>query len=122
MQTYVHHVPGRLRIRIPLLRNKHRKIERVKSILALPGVEHIKVNALTGSIVVNYDDDCVSLPELLDQLRTSGYYEEDRIITMDGHLRQASKRAARKVCRAMFGWAVGKVLEAKGLSLIAVFI
>lgn len=122
MNYYVHHTPGRLRVRIPLLRNNHRKVETVKTLLTVPGTETIKANALTGSVVVTFDQDALAPQELLDLLKDNGFYSEDRAITLDKKLHHTSKRAARKVSRAMFGWAVGKVLEAKGLSLIAAFI
>ena len=122
MQYYVHHVPGRLRIRIPSLRNNPTRAEEVKALLNVAGTHKIKVNSLTGSVVIHFDRHRVSADNLLDRLKTNGFYREDRTVTLDAKLRQASSKAGRKVSRAMFGWAVGRVLEANGLSLIAAFI
>jgi len=122
MKYYVHYTPGRLRVRIPCLRKNHRKVETVKALLDVHGTETINANTLTGSVVVTFDPDALTPQELLDLLKDNGFYREDRTITLDTQLQKKSSRVARKVSRAMFGWAVGRVLEANGLSLIAAFI
>jgi copper chaperone CopZ len=122
MKYYIHHVPGRLRVRIPSLQKDPRKIEDIKAILQINGIQNTKVNPLTGSIVINYDPDILTNRYLLDVLKTSGFFREDRIVTLDTQIETASNRAAKKVGRAVFGWAIGRVLESNGLSLIAAFI
>ena len=119
---YVHHVPGRLRVRIPFLKNNPQKIDEVRSVLDIHGTHKTKVNPLTGSIVITYDSDNVSAQCILDVLKSNGYFHQDRSIALDTQMNRTSSRAARKISKAMFGWAVGRVLEANGLSLIAAFI
>jgi Heavy metal associated domain 2 len=121
-QYYVHHIPGRLRIRIASLRNNPRQIDTVRTLLDVNGAEKIRVNPLTGSVVVTYDPEAISGQALLGMLEANDFFHEDRSITLDAQLQQASTHAARKVGRAMFGWAVGRVLEANGLALLAAFI
>ena len=122
MKYYVHHIPGRLRVRIPSLKKDPRKIEDIKAILQINGIQKTRVNPLTGSVVINYDPDILTSRYLLDVLKTSGYFREDQIFTLDTQIEMASNRAAKKVGRAIFGWAIGRVLESNGLSLIAAFI
>jgi hypothetical protein len=122
MKYYVHHTPGRLRIRIPSIRNNPVSADHVKSLLNIGGMEKIKVNPITGSVVATYDPGAVSGKHLLSILKENGFYSEDRTITIDDQLRQASNTAAHKFRRAFFSWAVGRVLESNGLSLIAAFI
>lgn len=122
MKYYLHHVPGRLRVRIPALRNNGVKIDEVKGLLHVNGSRNVAVNPLTGSVTVTYDPAIVRAEELLYRLKSAGYFREDQVVTIDSQLRQATDNAARKVCRVAFGWAVGRVLEANGLSLIAAFI
>lgn len=122
MKYYVHHTPGRLRIRIPSIRSNPYRADKVKALLNVNGVERIEVNSLTGSVVVAYDMDAVSAQGLLGILKEGGFYSEDQTISIDMHIQQATGKAAHKVGKAMFGWAVGKVLEANGLSLIAAII
>ncbi len=121
-KCYIHHIPGRLRIRIPTLRNNPQEIERVRNALAVEGTTTFNANPLTGSVIVTYDVARLSHQRLLEILKTNGVYCENRVTTMDAQLRKASHTAARKASRAMFSWAVGRILEANGLSFIAAFI
>lgn len=122
MKYYVHHTPGRLRIRIPSLRNNPCKVKKTKTILNVSGTQETTVNPLTGSVVITYDPDRITAQHLLGVLKNNGFYSEDQTVTLDTQLQQASNKAARKVSRAMFGWAIGRMLEANGLSFIAVLI
>ncbi|WP_419661749.1 putative cation-transporting p-type ATPase C [Desulfosarcina variabilis str. Montpellier] len=121
-KCYIHHIPGRLRIRIPTLKNNPQGIEQVRSLLSVEGTHSFTASSLTGSIIVTYDPQKLNKQYLLDILKEHGLYCEERSTTMESQLQQASENAARKVSRAMFGWAVGRVLEANGLSIIAAFI
>jgi hypothetical protein len=122
MKYYVHHTPGRLRIRIPSIRNNPVRADHVKSLLNIGGTEKIKVNPMTGSVVATYDPVAVSGQHLLKILKENGLYSEDQTISIDDQIQQASITAAHKFRRAFFSWAVGRVLESNGLSLIAAFI
>lgn len=68
MEYYVHHVPGRLRVRIPALRRNPRRGSDIQSMLDIYGVENIKVNHLTGSGVVYFDTALISAEQLLEIL------------------------------------------------------
>jgi Heavy metal associated domain 2 len=122
MEYYVHHVPGRLRVRIPAIRKNPRHAAEIQSLLNIYGVDNIAVNHLTGSVVVTFDTDLLSPEQLLNLLKEKGYYDHNRTVTCDETLQRASNIAATKVGRAMFGYAVGKALEASGLSLLAALI
>jgi hypothetical protein len=51
-----HHVPGRLRLRIPGTKANPRKLEVIRqSLIQMPGVHHVVTNARLGSAVVQYD-------------------------------------------------------------------
>lgn len=122
MEYYVHHVPGRLRVRIPALRSNPRYASDIQCLLDIYGVENIKVNHLTGSVVVFFDTALITPQQLLDLLKEKGYYDSSLMVTCDDKIRRASDKAAAKVGRALFGYAVGKALEASGLSLLAALI
>ena len=122
MEYYVHHVPGRLRVRIPAIRKNPRNAAEIQDLLDIYGVDNITVNHLTGSVVVTFDTDLLSPEQLLALLKEKGYYDNCRTVTCDQKLQRASDIAAAKFGRAMFGYAVGKALEASGLSLLAALI
>ncbi len=53
-----HHVPGRIRIFVPLLRGL--SIEKLEKLVAAitptpPGIEDVSANPITGSLVIKYD-------------------------------------------------------------------
>jgi hypothetical protein len=57
-------VPGRLRVRVPGLRGDPlRALEEETQLGQVPGVRHVHANALTGSVLVDYD------PSINDQLK-----------------------------------------------------
>lgn len=122
MEYYVHHVPGRLRIKIPSIKGRAAKSVQVKSLLAIDGVEDIAVNTITGSVVVTYQPERVSVEALLSILKHNGLYDQNCTIGCDEQIQRATQKAASHVGRAAFGWVVGKALEANGLSLLAAFI
>jgi hypothetical protein len=122
MEYYVHHVPGRLRVRIPEIRKNAAKAAEVKCLLDLYGVDHLKVNHLTGSVVATFDPELTTADELLAILRHKGLFDGTRAITCDETIQRASNKAASKFGRAVFGYAVGKALESSGFPLLAALI
>jgi hypothetical protein len=122
MTYYVHQVPGRLRVRIPEIRNNSYKAAEIETLLNLYGVETVEINHLTGSVVVAYNPQLLDSTELLHILREKGYYDSSRAITCDEHIQRATSAVADKAGRYFFGWAVGKALESSGFSLLAAFI
>ncbi len=122
MEYYVHHVPGRLRVRIPAIRKNPKSAADIECLLGITGVGDIQVNHLTGSVVVTFDTTVISHDHLLELLKEKGYYDNSRVVTCDDKIQRASSIAAAKFGRAMFGYAVGKALEASGFSLLAALI
>jgi hypothetical protein len=122
MSYYVHQVPGRVRVRIPEIRNNPYKAAEIENLLNLQGVEKVEINHLTGSVVVMYNPQLLDSEGLLYVLREKGYYDSSRMITCDEHIQRATNVVATKAGRVFFGWAVGKALESSGLSLLAAFI
>ena len=71
---YVHHVPGRLRVRTACLKNDARAAaiaERLMS--AVDGVQHAVANPTTGSLTVLYDPAAAGADELFRVLRAHKY-------------------------------------------------
>jgi hypothetical protein len=122
MDYYVHHVPGRLRVRIPAIRQNPFNAARIESLLDLYGVHRVDINQVTGSVVMSYDPDLIGHQQLLQMLHDHNYFDLSRAVTCDAHVQQATGRAAAKMGRAVVGWAVGKALESSGFSLLAAFI
>ena len=123
MSYYVHQVPGRLRVRIPLLRHQPVKCEQVvDTLVGSRGIHKIKVNPLTGSVVVNYDASEIDEDGILNILEYENLFDRTQAVTNAPQLNHAAARAGKTVRRACFSYLVGKALESNGLGLLAAFI
>jgi copper chaperone CopZ len=123
MSCYFHNVPGRLRVKIPILRGRSSGINAVEDLLSnLDGIEQIKTNPITGSFVIYYDPDLLDPQQILQLLIDHRYFDESNAITHDKHVQTAATKAGLKVGKMVFGWAVSKTLEANGLSMLAAII
>ncbi|MGD8213039.1 MAG: hypothetical protein PVF32_24455, partial [Desulfobacterales bacterium] len=120
MSYYFHDVPGRLRVKIPILNGRPSRIRAVENLLLnLDGIEWIKTNPLTCSVVINYDPDLLDSKQILRLLIDHQYFDESNAITHDELVQNAAAKAGLKVGKVIFGWAVSKTLEANGFSMLA---
>jgi len=123
MSYYFHNVPGRLRVKVPILEGRPRRIRAVEELLLkLDGVDRVKTNPLTCSIVINYDPDLLESQQIIQLLAEHHYFDESNAITHDELVQNAAAKAGRKIGKMVFGWAVSKTLEANGLSMLAAII
>jgi len=123
MSYYVHHLPGRLRVKIPKLRNHQGRARRVGDLLAAQdGVTGVTVNPLTGSVLVNYDSDLLDEERILSVSRCNDLFDDRRVVRPEDRVDRMAARAGDAMGRALLSWAVGRALEARGLSLLAAFI
>jgi len=63
--SHIHHVPGRLRIRIPeLKRNPAMADSLITKLESTTGVSSVVANSLTGSVLIHYDDSACDLDSI----------------------------------------------------------
>jgi hypothetical protein len=123
MNYYVHNVPGRLRVKIPKIKSSEDKCRKVERLFRdLDGIENVVVNELTGSVVINYDPRITRPEEILEIFEENNYLDKSQVMANDKYFQTAASKAGQAVGRALFGWAVGRALEANGLSFLAVLI
>lgn len=73
MSLYIHHVPGRLRVRTQAFRCQPSRIEQAtRQLRATEGVRGVAVNAAAGSITVQYDPERCTHKGLLEVLEDLG--------------------------------------------------
>lgn len=54
----VHHIPGRLRLKLPRAKGNQALLQHVKESLSpQPGIRRVEVNPTTGSVVIHYNSD-----------------------------------------------------------------
>ncbi|AGA32288.1 hypothetical protein TVNIR_0587 [Thioalkalivibrio nitratireducens DSM 14787] len=70
MNEYLHHVPGRMRIRARLFLSESReRSQALRRLRAIPGIRSLRLNEKAGSVTLYYDTGIVSGEALLDTLR-----------------------------------------------------
>lgn len=73
MTLYIHHVPGRLRIRTPALAHSAQGGDRVRALLEpVAGIRRVEVNTRANSVTVIYDPLIIAPVAILDHLATEG--------------------------------------------------
>lgn len=68
----VHHVPGRIRLHVPIIRDL--PISTLKKLSTLPvpeGVKNVSANPITGSIVITYDPQLVDIMKYVKNMVTN---------------------------------------------------
>ena len=131
MAYYIHHVPGRLRVKTLAVKRNEHLARVVKGFLAdRQGVSAVDVNIVTGSIVVNYDKHILSSDTILRSLREMGYIHEvspDKglVVALQQDVSAYSQPltdAVVKFSETVLNKLVETVLERFAMALIALFI
>ena len=123
MGYYVHHVPGRVRVKIPTIKNRPLKAKQVRQVLECQGgLDQIDINLATGSVVVHYDSDITSADQVLSLLEYHDFFDKSMTYGIHEEIERVSSRAGQAIGKAAFGWTLNRVLDANGLSFIAALI
>ena len=123
MSYYVHHTPGRLRVKIPLVKGNQERAKEVREILKeLDGVNFIEINTVTGSVVVKYDRNTLNADDLLNYYKKYNLLDKTRATKAGRAVDISVSNASQAVGKALFGWAMGRMLEGSGLSILAALI
>ena len=67
----VHHVPGRIRVQVPII--KKLSVATLKKLAGIPlpeGIKDVRANPVTGSLVITYDPDHVDIEKYLRKMMT----------------------------------------------------
>jgi hypothetical protein len=119
MAHYIHHVPGRLRIRTPRLKRDPGRAEAAEACaLGIEGVTAARANTVTGSLTLTYQRDGVEAETILQALAERGYYQPELVQHADHQLPAMAGRAGDMLGKALFGMAVEKAVERSAFALI----
>lgn len=116
MSRYIHHVPGRLRVKSPRLkRNGPEATRTVAHMQQLHGVASAEVNTVTGSLLIHYDTNLVAAQTLLNTLRSLGHVHPEQ-----GHgVPYQGPGLGQKISDAVVNKLVETVLERSATALVA---
>ena len=107
MAHQIHHVPGRLRVRVPAIKKCSDNAALLQGLLqAVPGVSAAEPNLTTGSIVVRYDPQSTNAALILAVLTDRGYFQ-----LTPSPATPMSVRIRNKVATALFWYCLEKAVE-----------
>jgi hypothetical protein len=124
MAHYIHHLPGRLRIKSHQLKRNATRAASVRELLLnMDGVMGADANTVTGSLLVSYDKDRTCPRELLETLKRAGCCTDsvqlpDGVKSTAGRLSDSLTGAGDAVGKAVVGVLVEKVVERSAFALI----
>lgn len=123
MNHYIHDVPGRLRLKSPLIKgNKNAEHELKKALGTMVGVATVDINLITGSLLVNYNPKVLKRNDILNLLQRIGYYDATKTITNDEYIYTSALKAGQVLGKTLFRTLVGVALEDSPLSLITILL
>ncbi len=114
MNQYVHHVPGRLRVRVPGIKGSLAEASSLeKRLRAQEGVTNVQTSPLTGSVLVHYDPATASVSTLSEMMLCSA--APTRVSSSNDRSQQIATRMAAAVTRHVMEIAI----ERAAVALIA---
>ncbi len=123
MSYYCHNTPGRLRIKTPIVKQNPVEVEKVRGMLqALSGVDAVSINALTGSITINYSDSVTDSESILSILEEKGYYKILSSEEQEHPIETAVSKVGTTVGKVILGAFVEKAFEGSMLSFLALLV
>jgi copper chaperone CopZ len=123
MTHYVHHVPGRLRVKTPMLKRQELRAREVKSYLQnIVGVLEVEISTVTGSAVIKYDPSQVNSMVLLNSVRDLGLVHPEHASRHHGGMTNAGSPLANTVANTFFNKLVETAIEKSAIALIAAVI
>lgn len=120
MTHFVHHVPGRLRVKSPVLKRNERQAKVAKEYLdSMNGVLSAEVNTVTGSLVIKYDAFLVDGETILNSLHAMGYAQS---ATLHRQAYSSGMGVGQKVSDTLVNKLLETVVERSAVALIAALI
>lgn len=131
METYVHHLPGRLRVRLQRAKNPVVAGSLRELLRTMPGVSSVCVNATTGSVLIHYRVAETDASALLHVMRTRNLpampVNAMVLTTPQARVRprmqhppaRLAVRVRRRIARAAFDYVVERAFERAAILLLA---
>lgn len=117
MSQYIHHVPGRIRVRSKAFRCYGERANNAQAkLMAMEGVRAVQVNQRASSIVVQYDPELLSRVELFSALEDLGCMA---VVRRDA---THAKQLGETFGKALVGAMMRKAVEQTARNLVGVLV
>jgi copper chaperone CopZ len=94
MAYYIHNIPGRLRIKSPVIKNNTNKANELKKIISSTcGIIAIDINLVTGSLLINYNHKTINHNDIVNILQKNGYFNASMALTNDQCVHNIASKA-----------------------------
>jgi copper chaperone CopZ len=117
---YVHHVPGRLRVRSSSLKRDTRRVVEIKRhLLTIPGIASVDANPVTGSLTICFDEGATTPASLLAALSAQGFSmpsQQDRTPQMT--INPVARRVFENAGKAASVYLLEKAVEKSVMLLV----
>ena len=119
MKQYVHSVPGRIRIKTPIVKQNKKIAKYVENFVnQLQSVKSVYANPTTGSVLILYNPKSINSNIILDTFETHGLINKTQTIHMDEHINNTASRAGYALRKIILGTVAEKLIENSALSFI----
>ncbi len=119
MKHYIHHVPGRVRMKNPEFKGNITLLQEVASCFqGQEGIEGIETNPLTGSVVILYDQQIMPVQHMANLLEECKYIDHQQVIGLDQSLQKSFSQAGRYMGKIGVSLVAEWALSGTRLSLV----
>lgn len=117
MSQYIHHVPGRIRVRSKAFRCHGERARTAQAqLMAMDGIREVQINQRASSIVVQYDPERLSRAQLFSALEELGCMAAVRRESAHSH------KLGETFGKALVGAMVQKAVEQSARGLVGVLV
>jgi hypothetical protein len=123
MKSYLHQVPGRLRIKTPVLKRAPWMASDVVNLFNhVRGVTSCSVNTVTGSVVVNYRSDMISPQSIIRLLDKEGFVDMRNVVSVNVNDDATYSRLSVEASKILLGLFLDRTLAGTPFSLLTALI
>ncbi len=123
MSYYMHNIPGRLRVKSPLLKRNDAAADKLKMALSsIQGIAAVDFNPTTGSLLINYNHRTTNHDDIISLLERKRYFDRKKAMSNDGYFHKAAEKTGHVIGKAALGMAIEKAFEGSALSLLGLLI
>jgi Heavy metal associated domain 2 len=121
VMRYVHHIPGRIRLRAEALKGNSTCATSIAAWLgSVSGVEQVEVNSLTGSVLIYYRPEATDGEHLIAQCRERlPVPGRQTSVLRNGNRSDVSKDVQRAVVKMVAGYVTQVAIERSLGALVA---
>src|SRR5208283_6187264 len=104
--TYIHNVPGRVRIKSAVLKRNPDSVNEIRKALStIVGIGTVDINLTTGSILIHYNPRVTNCEEIVVFLKRGGFFDSSRAMTNDEYCKEKVSVLVEAVLMAV-AWAL----------------